>query len=252
MARSTELYERHAELYDRAFRWDIEDEVDWLVERLGPGSRSVLEPGCGSGRVLEPLARRGLHPVGIDRSAGMVELARARGLEAVLADMTDFDLGRTFDGAVCPINTLAHLTPAQLARHLERMGRHLRPGGRYLVQLQLGGEAHSSEWETDGVRVTWTMEYVDPAGSRQRHRSRIETPAGEVVEEVHELTLWTPAAWAAAVAASPFVETALYDGAQDGYPAVEPGSEGPMLWHELTREDDQAGAPVRHLRTGGA
>jgi SAM-dependent methyltransferase len=252
MAPSTELYERHAELYDLAFRWDIEDEIDWLLERLGAECRSVLEPGCGSGRVLEPLARRGLEAVGIDRSSGMVELARARGLEAVLADMTDFDLGRTFAGALCPINTLAHLAPEELARHLERMGRHLRPGARYLVQLQIGGEAHSSEWETNGVRVMWATEHVDRAAGRQRHRSRIETRAGEVVEEVHELALWTPSAWAAAVAASLFVETALYDGAQDGYPAVEPGSEGPMLWHELTRQDDQAGAAVRDSGTRGA
>jgi SAM-dependent methyltransferase len=252
MARSTELYERHAELYDAAFRWDVEDEVDWLLERLGPGCRSVLEPGCGSGRVLGPLARRGLEAVGIDRSPAMVELARARGMDVVLADMTDFDLGRTFDGAVCPINTLAHLTPAELARHLERMGRHLRPGARYLVQLQIGSEAHSSEWETDGVRVTWATAHVDPAAGRQRHRSRIETRTGEVVEELHELMLWTPAAWAAAVAASPFAESALYDGAQDGYPAVEPGSEGRMLWHELTREDDQAGALVGDAGARGA
>ena len=235
MARSTELYERHAGLYDLAFRWDIEDEVDWLLERLGPGCRSVLEPGCGSGRVLEPLARRGLEAIGIDRSPAMVELARARGAEVVLADMTDFDLGRTFDGAVCPINTLGHLSPEELARHLERMGHHLRPGARYLVQLQLGGGVHLSQWEANGVRVTWATEHVDPAAGRQRERSRIVTRDGEVVEELHELTLWTPAAWAAAVAASPFTQTALYDGAQDGYPAVEPGAEGPMLWHELTR-----------------
>jgi SAM-dependent methyltransferase len=248
----TELYERHAELYDLAFRWDIEEEVDWLLERLGPECRIVLEPGCGSGRVLEPLARRGLEAVGIDRSPTMVELARARGVEVALADMTNFDLGRTFDGAVCPINTLAHLSAAELARHLERMGRHLGLGARYLVQLQIGGEPHSSEWETDGLRVAWATEHVDPAAGRQRHRSRIETPAGEVVEEVHELTLWTPGAWAAAVAASPFAETVLYDGAQDGYPVVEPGAEGPMLWHELTREDDQVGAPIGDVRARGA
>jgi SAM-dependent methyltransferase len=236
MARVTELYERHAELYDRAFAWDIEDEVDWLLAQLGPECRSVLEPGCGSGRVLEALARRGVEAVGIDRSPAMVELARARGLEVVVADMTDFDLGRAFDGALCPINTLAHLSPEELGRHLERMGRHLRPGARYLVQLQLGGEAHSSEWETGGVHVTWAAEHVDPAAGRQRHRSRIETPAGEVVEEVHELTLWTPETWAAAVAASPFEAKAVFDGAQDGYPRVEPGATGALLWHELARK----------------
>jgi SAM-dependent methyltransferase len=233
----TDLYERHAELYDRAFDWDIEDEVDWLLGRLGADCRSVLEPGCGSGRVLAALARRGIEAVGIDRSPAMVELARARGLDVVLADMTDFDLGRTFDGALCPIGTLALLSPEELGRHLVRMGRHLRPGARYLVQLQLGGEAHTSVWELNGLRIVWATERFDPAAGRQRQRSRIELASGEVVEELHEMTLWTPETWSAAVAASPFAQTAFYDGAEDGYPAVRPGSEGAMLWNELTRED---------------
>jgi hypothetical protein len=175
----------------------------------------------------------------------MVELARARGLEVVLADMTAFDLGRSFDGAICPINTLGHLSPGGLARHLDRMGRHLRPGARYLVQLQLGGEPHSSQWVTDTLRVTWATEHVDLEAGRQRQRSRIELASGEVVEELHDMTLWTPETWAAAIAGAPFVETATYDGAQEGYPSVEPGAEGAMLWHELTREDDEARAVVR-------
>ena len=231
----TDLYEQHADLYDLAFDWDVEDELDWLLERLGPHCRSVLEPGCGSGRMLELFARRGLEVIGIDRSAAMVKLACARGLEVALADMTDFDLGRTFDGAVCPINTLGHLSPADLGRHLERMGRHLRPGARYLVQLQLGAELRASRWEANGLRVTWTTERADVEAGRQYQRSRIETQAGEVVEELHVLTLWTPEAWAAAVAGSPFALTAVFDGGRDGRPPVEPGTEGPLLWHELTR-----------------
>jgi SAM-dependent methyltransferase len=232
----TDLYERHAELYDRAFDWDIDADVDWLLGRLGPDCRSVLEPGCGSGRVLAALARRGIEAVGIDRSPAMVELARARGLDVVLADMTDFDLGRSFDGALCPINTLAHLSPEELGRHLERMGRHLLPGARYLVQLQLGDELHSSEWETNGLRIVWATERVDRVAGRRQDRSRLELASGEVVEELHEMTLWMPDTWAAAIAESPFSQTALFDGAEEGYPAVRPGSEGPMLWNELTRE----------------
>jgi SAM-dependent methyltransferase len=238
----TELYERHAALYDLAFGWDVEDEIVWLLARLGPECSSVLEPGCGSGRVLEALARRGVEAVGLDRSEAMVELARTRlgaSAEVVLADMTDFDLGRVFDGAVCPINTLGHLSSLELTQHLEQMGRHLRPGARYLVQLQLGGELRSSRWETGTLRVTWTTERFDAEAGRQQQRSRLEIlsgeRAGEVVEELHELTLWTPEAWAAAVAASPFVATAVFDGSQDSYPAVEAGTEGPLLWHELAR-----------------
>jgi len=221
------------------------------LERLGPECRSVLEPGCGSGRVLEPLARRGLEAVGIDRSPAMVELAQARlgvaGLagEVLVADMTAFDLGRVFDGAVCPINTLAHLTRDELAAHLEAMGAALHPGARYLVQLGLfaGWEPHVSRWEAerDGTRLaaTWTPESRDEERGRELHRSRIEVVAGvrvgEVHEEVHELTWWTPAGWGDAVAASPFEWAAVYDGNAPERPRVEVGAEGGLLWHELVR-----------------
>src|SRR4051812_47855172 len=139
----TALYEQYAELYDLAFDWDVAGEAAWLHERLGSGCGSVLEPGCGSGRMLEALGRRGLHVVGLDGSLQMVEAARRRlaraGIQAavVLADMSDFSLGRAFGGAICPINTLLHLSPAGLARHLDRMAEHLRPGARYIAQVGL-------------------------------------------------------------------------------------------------------------------
>jgi SAM-dependent methyltransferase len=127
------LYTDDAELYDIAFDWDVTDEVEWLLERLGLECRSVFEPGCGSGRMLDALARRGIEVTGIDLSPAMVELARRRLGDrgtVVVADMTNFDLGRTFDGAISPINTLLHLSPNELAAHLSATARHLRPGGR--------------------------------------------------------------------------------------------------------------------------
>jgi SAM-dependent methyltransferase len=250
----TELYGEHADLYDLAFDWDVTEEVDWLLERLGPACRSVLEPGCGSGRIVEAIARRGLDVVGLDRSPAMVEIARRRGgpsARILLADMTDFDVERVFDGAVCPINTLAHLSPNDLSRHLERIALHLRPGARYLVQLELhdpagAGEGSPSEWEAARgelrVRVTWSTEDVDLEHARQRQRSRVEilsgARAGEVVEELHSITAWTPQTWSAAVEASPFSATAVFGGEQDGRPWAEPGAAGRLLWHELTRDDD--------------
>jgi alpha-beta hydrolase superfamily lysophospholipase len=58
------LYEDDAELYDIAFDWDLSDEADWLVGTLA--ATTVLEPGCGSGRMLEALADRGFVAVAID------------------------------------------------------------------------------------------------------------------------------------------------------------------------------------------
>ena len=241
------IYEDDADLYDIAFDWDLSGEADWLVATLA--ATVVLEPGCGSGRMLEALADRGCQVVGIDTSPVMLELARRRlGTRAELfeADMTRFDLGRTFDGAVCPVNTLLHLSPEELARHLVRMSFHLEPRSRYLVQVGLlaadGELSPGSHWEASrgetSLRIDWTDEELDLLEGTSRQRSRIEVlsgpRAGEVVEEIHEMTAWTPATWADAIAASPFEEVATYDGGRKGqWPRVDTSATGGLLWHEL-------------------
>ena len=246
------LYDEHAALYALAFDWDVEEETTWLIERLGPGCQSVLEPGCGPGRHLAALGRRVLDVVGLDASPAMVELARRRARAAgvnadvVLGDMRDFDLGRPFDGAVCPINTLAHLRPAELERHLDCMRAHLVAGARYLVQLDLRegpSDTAPGEWQVTGedmsIRITWTVEDVDIAARREVHRSRIEIltgeRSGEVVEELHAMTVWTPPSWLAATAAGGFAVAATYDGDRSGRPVVPTGYPGLLLWHELVR-----------------
>jgi SAM-dependent methyltransferase len=245
----TKLYTDDAELYDIAFGWDVEEEVDWLYDRLSC-PQSLLEPGCGSGRMLESFARRDVEVAGIDLSPRMIELARERlgdRGEVSVADMTDFDLGRTFDAAISPINTLLHLTPQQLTHHLDCMERHLHAGGAYLVQVGLlDASSHdpfaSSHWEeTRGetkLRCDWSDEEVDFERGISRQRSRIEVlegpRAGEVIEEIHDMTLWTPETWARAIASSPFREVATYDaGKKGGRPKVEPTATGGLLWHQL-------------------
>jgi SAM-dependent methyltransferase len=253
--RPSELYTEHVDLYDLAFDWNVSEEVDWLLARLGPRCRSVLEPGCGSGRMVEGLARLGLDVCGIDVAPAMVAAARRRlaaagvSAEIVLADMCDFDLRRSFEGAVCPINTLGLLRPPNLVRHLACMAEHLEPGAAYLVQLAHYGPAggqvgHAEEWEESRggveVRVTWTTEAFDLDEQLEWQRSRIEVVsgprAGEVIEEEHEMTFWTPDAWEALLAPTPFVQAATYDGDEDDRPRVPAGTLGTLLWHELRLE----------------
>jgi SAM-dependent methyltransferase len=246
------IYTDDAELYDIAFDWDISDETDWLLRRLGPDCRKVLEPGCGSGRMLEALAGRGLEVTGIDLSEPMLQLARRRLGERgrlVLADMTDFDLADTFEGAVSPINTLLHLDPDQLSSHLASMARHLEQHARYLVQVGLIEPGQwepfaDSHWEASRgettLRVAWVDDELDVARGISRQRSRIEVVAGpragEILEEVHEMTAWTPQTWTQAIEASPFSEAATYDGGRKGrWPRVPPTATGGLLWHELVR-----------------
>ncbi|HEV8248327.1 MAG TPA: hypothetical protein VGQ15_00005, partial [Gaiellaceae bacterium] len=75
------IYADEAELYDIAFGWDVSAEADWLVERLGPDCRTVLEPGCGTGRMLAALAERGLRVTGIGDGLALHLDAMARHLE---------------------------------------------------------------------------------------------------------------------------------------------------------------------------
>jgi SAM-dependent methyltransferase len=116
----------------------VTDEVEWLLGRLGAECRSVLEPGCGSGRMLDAVAHRGIEVTGIDLSPAMVELSRARLGDrgaVVVADMTNFDPGRTFDGAISPINTLLHLSTNELAAHLSATA---------VISVQAGATSSSS------------------------------------------------------------------------------------------------------------
>ena len=246
----TRLYTDDVELYDIVFDWDLGGEVDWLLERFGPSCSSVLEPGCGSGRMMEALARRGVEVVGLDSSPEMVEFARARlaksgvAAQVVEADMTDFDLGRRFSAAVCPINTLTHLSPHELGLHLVRMAAHLEPGARYLVQVAVfdGTElSPPSDWEAErggvGVHITWASVKRDLERGREEHHSRLEVTSGprkgEVIEETHVMTAWTSSTWRRAIAASPFTEAASYDGGESGWPRVELEQGGGLMWHEL-------------------
>ncbi len=254
------LYRDDAELYDIAFDWDVEEEVDWLLERLGPGCRSVLEPGCGTGRMLVAFARRGSEVFGFDLSESALAIARRRTAPfaelatVAVADMAEFVLGRTFGGAICPINTLGHLSPAQLATHLECMARHLEPGARYLVQFGLvDPDSHEpfagSHWEASRgetkLRIDWVDEELDAERGQSLQRSRIEVlegpRAGEVLEELHEMTVWTPATWAEMVAASPLVQLATYDASRRGdRPRVGADATGGLLWHELRAKHSPA------------
>jgi SAM-dependent methyltransferase len=119
--------------------------LEAVVERHGrPRARAVLEPACGSGRLLVELARRGWRVTGIDLSPTMVAFARERLAEeglrgrVVAAPMQDFALSQRFDLAHCLINTFKHLLDERSAIAAVRcVARALRPGGLFVLGMHL-------------------------------------------------------------------------------------------------------------------
>ncbi len=144
---ATEEHYEDAALYDFEYRRRRAD-VNWyrqLARRLAPAG-PVLELGCGTGRVLTPLARDGVHVVGVDIAASMLARARER-IDAlgrvartrarlVRADMRELALAARFPLIICPFNAFQHMyarrdVDAALARVRELLGE----GGHFAFDV---------------------------------------------------------------------------------------------------------------------
>ena len=104
-----------------------------LLDLLAPRSgERVLDIGCGDGALTERLVGAGCRVVAIDSSAAQVRAARARGIDARVADARDLHFDREFD-AVFSNAVLHWVTDPDAA--LASMRRALAPGGRLVAEL---------------------------------------------------------------------------------------------------------------------
>lgn len=116
----------------------------WRRLAIGRGGR-VLELGCGTGRVLVPIARAGVSIVGIDRSAPMLTRARSRlrrlqrtvAATLIRGDIRALPFGAAaFDLIIAPYGILQSLTREQdLAAALTSVADAVRPGGAFGLDL---------------------------------------------------------------------------------------------------------------------
>ena len=141
-----EEYAGIADLYDLVVPYRDRPDIAFLVDAAKEAGGPVLELGCGTGRVLIPTARAGLDIVGLDLSPHMLTVCRQRLLnepadvqtrvELVQGDMRRFDLGQRFALVTLPFRPFQHLlTVDDQLSCLETIHRHLRPGGRLIVDL---------------------------------------------------------------------------------------------------------------------
>ena len=130
---------------------DFVADLDFWVSLAKEASSPALELGCGSGRVTQQIARAGINIVGLDNSADMLALARAKldrnpkiaALVTLLdGDMRDFNLTArlpdysTIRLVIVPFNTFMHLlTPADQLAMLGCARKHLNPGGQLVLDI---------------------------------------------------------------------------------------------------------------------
>jgi SAM-dependent methyltransferase len=116
--------EQQLPTYEEALRW------------LGPvAGRRVLEVGCGSGVFLRAAADRGAQVVGVDASAALVELARARAPEAELhvGDMQFLPFADDVFDVVAGFNSF--FFAADMVAALREAGRVAKPGAPVVIQV---------------------------------------------------------------------------------------------------------------------
>ena len=136
-------YSASVEFYDAVPAYADREDTDFYTALAVESGGPVLELGCGTGRILVPIARSGISITGLDSSGTMLEICRRKldrnlpaQVELVLSDMRDFDLCREYALVIAPFRSFQHLETAedQLAC-LSSAVRHMRSGGTFVLDL---------------------------------------------------------------------------------------------------------------------
>lgn len=176
--------------YDMGFRDETKPEADFfekVFEKYSVGKvQSLLEPGCGSGRLVVEMAARGYSVTGFDLNEVSLRYLQQRlnrrklSADVRVGDMTNFSLGKTYDAAFNTYNTFRHLTDETGAQsHLKHVADHLRSGGLFILGLHLfppGCDPMGSErWKvkTGKTEVTYTLKVLSTEPRKRLEHLRI-------------------------------------------------------------------------------
>ena len=161
-----DYYALHAQEYHAAtFSVDPSPFLSPLATRLPRGSH-VLDVGCGSGRDLLWLTQRGYSVWGLERSPGLVRLARRdTGCAVVEGDFETFDFRARHVDAVLLVGALAHTPPKRFAAALGRILGCLGPDGLLLLcqKEEDGGRKNGMRKDAEGrVFYLWRDQALRP------------------------------------------------------------------------------------------
>lgn len=162
------------------------DDVRYYVDLAEASGGPVLEYGCGNGRIALPIARAGVDITGVDLSAPMLADLRARlsreppevrrRVTVRHGDMRAVTLRRRFPLVLCTFNAFLHLyTRPDVERFLDRVRRHLAPGGELVFDTSI---PEAEELARDPARAFHTPRFLYPTedgkGTLVRYSERFD------------------------------------------------------------------------------
>ena len=206
-------YYHHPKYYDLSYSHDMQDELAFLkriFSRLDGHHPRLLEPACGTGRLLVPLARAGfrctgfdINPVAIDYLNKKLE-RNALQARCFTGDMHSITMRQAgFDAAYCTVDTFRHLLSDRAAiSHLQCVNRALSGNGSYVLGLHVvphrGTQKTSFRWQgaRGRLRVHTTITVLDVDTRRRAetlgYRLRVRTPSStRSYHSVYKLRTYT-------------------------------------------------------------
>lgn len=133
------FYEKnHRQYFDSTVGIDPSAFLEPLAGRLEPKA-TILDIGCGSGRDLRWLARRGFKPTGFEQSPSLVRLALEHASCPVIeGDFCSYDFTKHQFAALVFVGSLVHLSKDALPTVLKSTCRAIAPDGLVLITMKEG------------------------------------------------------------------------------------------------------------------
>ena len=139
-------YARIAGLYDHVPAYRDRGDIAFFTDAATRARGEVLELGCGTGRVLVPIARAGCRITGLDASPSMLRVCSAHlerepsgvreRVTLTEGDMRSFSLGRTFSLITTPFRSFQHLlTVEEQLATLRAIREHLSADGTFILDV---------------------------------------------------------------------------------------------------------------------
>jgi len=143
----TDYYQnRFQQYHEETFNIDSSLFLDPFLSRIKKGAL-VLDVGCGSGRDLSLLKKRGFKAIGFERSAGLADIASQKsGCKIIVGNFETYDFSLLSVDALLLVTSLVHVHYDRFSQILNQISRAVKHQGLIFISVK-GGEGKKIDTE---------------------------------------------------------------------------------------------------------